>query len=75
MHSVTMPNRLCNFAGATSPYALCDYTQQVVLFSQELQAISTLKSCALSSALNEQGLESCILFAGSGVIEVDHHGR
>ena len=42
---------------------------------QEQQAAATVKSCVLSDALNEQGLESCILFPGSGVIEVERSDR
>ena len=41
MHSVTIPNRLCNFTGATSLYPLSDYTQQVVLFYRSYKPLFT----------------------------------
>ncbi|KAK7112830.1 N-acetylglutamate synthase, mitochondrial-like [Littorina saxatilis] len=42
---------------------------------QELKAASTARSCMLSDALHEQGLESCILFPGSQVIDVDSDSK
>ncbi|XP_076439463.1 N-acetylglutamate synthase, mitochondrial-like isoform X2 [Babylonia areolata] len=41
------------------------------LCEQKAKAVSVERSRMLSDALSEQGLESCLLFAGSGVLQVD----